>query len=498
MKVESSIQSALPANFVSANEGTEGGLDVGQFLASLRRKAVLILGVAAAVTAAAAVKAFTDTPTYVGQFEVLVQPMSAETSVVSSVPGTLTSEETATNTSQVVVSADLIKILTSPRVLQPAVEKLQKQYPDITYDGIVRNLSISPLGKDSNILQIGYRNPDPQRVQIVLDTISKEYLDYSLQSRQADVQLALKFVEDNLPELEQQVDALQEQLQQLRQRNALIDPASRGQELSDQVNTFTQQQLDAQVELEQVQRLEADLRAQLTRQPNEGAASSALSQNPRYQSLLTQLQTVDAQIADASTIYTEEDRRMQLLREQRQNLLTLLAQEGQQTQREVISQMRVLAARRQALTRTIGGLNANINQLSGVSREYTDIQRDLEIKTANLSQFLAKREALQIDLAQRQVPWELLTPPTEPLPTATSLTNNLVLGAILGLLLGVGIALLLDRLTDVIYTSEELKRITRLPLLGMIPVNEEFNQVNSEAHEAEELEEVGVSASMLR
>jgi capsular exopolysaccharide synthesis family protein len=499
MKVGQPFQSSLPTEFIQSGESSEGGLDLGQFLASLRRKALLILSVAAAVTAAAGIKSFTDTPTYSGEFEVLVQPMSAETAVISSVPGALTNEENSSSSaSRVVVNADLIKILTSSRVLLPVIEQLQKQYPDLTYSTIVRNLAVAPLAKDSNILQIAYSSPDPQQVHLVLDKISKAYLDYSLQSRQADIRRGLQFVEDKLPDLQERVTNLQQRLQELRQQNDLIDPESRGAQLSNQVNTFTQQQLDAQIQLEQIRKVYADLRSQLGGRPNEAAASSALSQNPRYQSLLAQLLEVDSQIAEASTLYLETSPDMQLLREQRQNVLSLLAREGQQTQREVIDQMRSLEAREQALRGTLGSLNANVNQLSEVSREYTNIQRELQITTENLNQFLMKREALQIDVAQREVPWELLTPPTQPIPGTTSLPNNLILGAILGLLLGTGVALLLDKVTDVIYTAEELKRITRLPVLGAIPVNDELGHLIPRTSPTVELQEVGVAGSSAR
>jgi uncharacterized protein involved in exopolysaccharide biosynthesis len=268
MKVGQPFQSSLPTEFIQSGESSEGGLDLGQFLASLRRKALLILSVAAAVTAAAGIKSFTDTPTYSGEFEVLVQPMSAETAVISSVPGALTNEENSSSSaSRVVVNADLIKILTSSRVLLPVIEQLQKQYPDLTYSTIVRNLAVAPLAKDSNILQIAYSSPDPQQVHLVLDKISKAYLDYSLQSRQADIRRGLQFVEDKLPDLQERVTNLQQRLQELRQQNDLIDPESRGAQLSNQVNTFTQQQLDAQIQLEQIRKVYADLRSQLGGRP---------------------------------------------------------------------------------------------------------------------------------------------------------------------------------------------------------------------------------------
>jgi len=499
MKVEQPFQSSLPANFIPQSESSEGGLDLGQLLASLRRKALIIIGVAAAVTAAAGGKAFTDTPTYLGAFEVLVQPMTAETTIISSVPGTLTNEEkSSANASRVVVNTDLIKILTSSRVLLPVVEQIQKQYPDMTYDALVDDLAVAPLGKESNIVQTTYSSPDPQRVRVVLDNVSKAYLTYSLQSRQADIRRGLNFVEDKLPDLQQRVTLLQERLQELRQRNDLIDPESRDAQLSSQVSTFTQQQLDAQIQLEQSRKEYAALRSQLGQQPNEAAAASALNQNPRYQSLLDQLLAIDSQIAEASTLYLETSPDLQLLREQRQNVLSLLGREGQQTQREVIDQMRSLEVRDQALQRTVSTLNSDVNQLSRVSRDYANIQRELQITTENLNQFLSKREALQIDVAQREVPWELLTPPTQPLPTTTSLANNLILGAILGLLLGTGISLLIDKATDVIYSSEELKRITKLPILGTIPASDELDHLTPQISQTVELQEVGVGGSAPR
>jgi succinoglycan biosynthesis transport protein ExoP len=496
MKVEQPFQSSLPTNFIPPSENFEGGLDVSQLVASLRRKALIIIGVAAAVTAAAGGKAFTDTPTYLGEFEVLVQPMTAETTIVSSVPGSLTNEEKSSgNASRGVVNADLIKILTSSRVLLPVVEQIQKQYPDMTYDLLAHDLVVAPLEKESNIIQTTYYSPDPQRVQVVLNNVSKAYLAYSLQSRQSDIRRGLKFVEDKLPDLQQRVTQLQERLQELRQRNDLIDPESRGVQLSSQVNTFTQQQLDAQIQLEQIRKEYAALRSQLGQQPNESAASAALSQNPRYQSLLKQLLDIDSQIADTSTLYLETSPDLKLLRERRQNVLALLGREGQQTQREVIDQMRSLEVRDQALERTIGNLNSGVNQLSKVSRDYANIQRELQITTQNLNQFLSKREALQIDVAQREVPWELLTPPTRPLSKATSLMNNLVLGAILGLLLGTGVALLIDKATDVIYSSEELRRIIKLPILGTIPDSDELDHLIPQINQTVELQEVSVGGS---
>jgi polysaccharide biosynthesis transport protein len=498
MKTDQPLQT-LP--FVNPNlptESDEGGLHVGQIVAALRRRVLLILGITSAITLAAGLKAFSDTPVYDAKFEILVQPDSAESQVISSLDEIGSRPAARQAVTDEGVKADLLQILASPKILEPVVEKLQNESPEVCaqllnpeaeepivdpslseaeitsrcYDAMVSNLTIATVGEQSNIVEVSFRNNDQETVVKVLDLVSEAYLAYSLESRQADIQRGIKFVENKLPDLRDRVSVLQDQLQQLRQRYTLIDPESKGSELASQINAFTQEQLQAQVELEQSRTLSSDLQGQLSQLPTELAASSALSENPRYQTLISQLLTLDGQIAQASTIYLETAPEMEVLLEQRRNILSLLTRESQVAQRQVGGQVRQLEVRDRALQQTLGTLKADVNELAVVSRIYTDIQRELQIATENLNQFLAKREVLEIDSAQREIPWELLTPTTDPVPTSASLPQNLVLGAVLGLLVGIGAALVAERMTDVVYTPEELKRITGFPILASIPNNE--------------------------
>ncbi|MGB3766642.1 MAG: polysaccharide biosynthesis tyrosine autokinase, partial [Phormidesmis sp.] len=202
---------------------------------------------------------------------------------------------------------------------------------------------------------------------------------------------------------------------------------------------------------------------------------------------------LDSQIAEASTLYLDSSPDMQVLKEQRQNLQSLLSAQAAQSEQEIASQIRELEARDQAIQATIGNINTGINDLSGISRQYTDIQRELSVATDNLTQFLTKREALEIDAAQREIPWEVVTPPTKPQPQLSSLTQNLLLGGVLGALLGVGAALLLDKSGGVIYSDEEIRRTTRLPVLGRIP-QQNFSEVSLEQESmAESLQYVGAT-----
>ncbi|MEL6603778.1 MAG: polysaccharide biosynthesis tyrosine autokinase [Cyanobacteria bacterium J06614_10] len=470
---------SAPIASVALPEEEEGGLNFGALLNTLRRKWWLIVGTTIATTALAGAKVLTDTPVYSGQFEILVQEQSTEVEVISDVPDTLTTRSVET------LDGDLLKLLRSPAVLQPVVDGMRDRVPsfcgslspgqstssnyDPCYRQVASRLSVKSAGKDSQIIQAGFQHPDPQIVAIALNQVSQAYLEYSLASKQADIQRGLDFVEQKLPDLRAKVNTWQSRLQSLRLGNNIIDPGSRGSQLAGQVSSFSQNLLEVQSQLRQTREIYDALRQQAGRTVQEQATSSALNQNPRYQSLLNSLLELDSQIAEASTLYLETSPDMEVLLEQRENLLVLLAQQGAQSQREVINQIKELETQEQSIQQTLRELNAGVDELSGISRNFTDIERELQIATNNLNEFLSKREALQIDAAQREVPWEIVSPPTEPVPQAESLPQNLLLGAMLGLVLGTGLALLVDRSAGVIYGDDAIRRSTRLPILARIP-----------------------------
>lgn len=457
---------------VQSDQSDEGGLDLGQVLAAIRRRVLIVGGMTILLATAASLKALKQKPVYQARFEVLVEPATIETQIISSVPGTLSSKQE--NTSQSALDATKLRILTSHKLLSPVIEKLQPQYPDINYDTIVGNLRLSP---NNTILEVGYRSANGKEVRAVLDLVAQSYLDYSLEQRQRDFRQGLEFVEKQLPELQSRVEVLQERLQKFRQRYNLIDPETQSQQLSSQISTLTAQRLETQVKLDEARSIYTNLQKELLLQPNESAAASVLSQSTRYQKLLAQIQEIDLQIANDSTRFSEANPNIQLLREKRQKLLPFLKQEGEQVQKELADRIREMDSRNQALSQAIDRLNRQLELLPMVARQYSDIQRELKIATENLNQFLTKREALRIDSAQREVPWQLLTPVTDPEPSPPTFKKNLILGTLLGFLVGLGAALGLDKLINIVYSSKELKVVTKFPLIGIIPFDKKVKKI---------------------
>lgn len=174
-----------------------------------------------------------------------------------------------------------IAVLQSRGILEPVIKKLQTKYPEIEYDDVIDNLQIQP--KEQNILEVQYTDPDQQLVTDLLNSVKNAYLEYSLAERRNDVEQAIQFVEKQRKPLEQRTQDWQERLRTIRQKNNLVEPDQKAQEVSTHVATLTQQQLENRVMLEQMRTQYQDLQKELLQQPGASASNSLLSDNPRYQ-----------------------------------------------------------------------------------------------------------------------------------------------------------------------------------------------------------------------
>lgn len=457
------------------------------------RRRWMLAGVAIATTVCFWGWTLTRTPIYRGEFQVLVEAI-AEVDP---------SEELLREGSQFRTTFDYdtqTEVLRSPALLRPILETLQETYPDFSYSELAGNLSITRL-RETKVLSVSYRNPDPERIQAVLDAVAEEYLKYSFEQRQTNLQQGVQFVEGQLPELRDRVNSLQQRLERFRQEYSLIDPESRGTELSRLITSIEEQQQSTRTQLSEAESLYLAIQSQLGYSPDQALAASALSESTRYQAILNEVQDVEAQIATESARFLPDTPNVQVLEDRRDSLLPLLEQEadrilGQRLSNQMdgnltsisidlsrqlintANEVQVLQTRQRALADVEQQIKQEFDLVPALARQYTDLQRELSIATDSLNRFLTTRESLELQAAQQSIPWQLISEPTTMnSPIAPNVPRSLMLGAIAGALLGAGAAFVTDKLDTVFHTPDDLKSFARLPMLGVVPFIRQPNQV---------------------
>ena len=458
-------------------QSDDDALDFGNIFSIFRRRALVVLGCTIMGGTLGGVLG-TKNPSYQGEFQLLTKPLTAEGQVVSSLKQSVDVSGGSTAATGPGTSRGLdptkARLLYSLAVLEPVHKQLLTEYPDFKYNQLVKRIDVKAV-PDTEIVVVRYSDSNPNRVTSVLKALSDRYINYSLEERRAETNQGLKFIDDQLPELQRKVRSLQQRLQTFRQENTFFDPESQNREISDQLSNFRKQRLDNSVQLKQANALYSDLQREIDAARAERTAGVALRQSQGYQKLLDQLLVVDGKIAQDGAIYLPDSENMIILRDERARILSLMERESTRAKDEVGSQVRDLVAKELALSSTEQGLSDRMRDLSRVAREYTAIQGELQIATENLNQFLAKKSTLQINIGQQVTPWQAISPPSN--PELTSLQSNALLGTILGLLSGIVAALVIDRAINVFYTSDEVKKASKYPLLGVIPYNRELPQI---------------------
>ena len=483
------------------SEADGDGIDLRQLASIVKHRLRLIGAVTFGVTAAATFLTLNQEPLYEGKFQLLVEPVAEE------------QEDPLSVLQQDFGGLDYdtqIEVLESPRVLNPIVETLNSKYPELEYEELIRPKK-SPLKikqiDETKIIEVSYIDTDPQKIQFILDNLSEAYLRYSLEERRVEVKQGLDFVESQLPEVRDRVDDLQGQVQKFRQKYNLINPEEQAAILAKKQVDFEQRYFDTKAKFKETKSLYALLQKQLGLEPQQALAASYLSESPRYQNLLNELQKVEVGLAQESTRFLPSSPTVQSLEEKKKNLLTLLQQEAggvlgenlsnsvdnapnltspsslrlglNQQYVQTANELEILSIREKALAEAMSQLEDLTEQLPVIARQYTDLKRELTVATESLTRFLTAQEELQLKGAQQALPWQTIAQPlvTED-PVSPNPPRNIALGLVSGLLLGLGAALLAERLDPVFHSSEELKESINLPVLGMIPIQKDLKPLD--------------------
>ncbi|MEH2455815.1 GumC family protein [Nostoc sp.] len=468
---------------VSWAEEQEEEWSFQEFISILRRRSLLMTSVTIALMTLVVINLVVNEkpPEYEGSFQLLVEPVNDDPKVVDVVKDLNSQKSSLDYESQ-------IQVLKSPELMKSTLKQLQAYYPEINYYSLVESLKINRL-QETKIIEVRYQSSNPKQTQVVLERIADNYLDYSQLRRQTKLRQGLQFVEKQLPFIQNRVDQIQKELQLFRQKYNFNDPESQVSQIALQTVEFSRQKQVIDLQLAQV-------RANFAILQGKNGATTILNNAPLYQQLIAQIRLFDLQIATESTRLQEENPSIQTLKEKRASLLPLLRQESERLLSvefaEVATQFQSLEVQSQELAKIEQKFAQRRSQLPILIRQYTELQRKLQIATESLNRFLSTHENLQIEISQSDIGWQLLQRPTT-LDIAVdpfSTQRNFILGFVASILAAIGIVLLVEKLDNTYHTVDELKKKLKQPLLGNIPFqkqvqtnkNRTFNQKTSLAN----------------
>ncbi|MEA5580447.1 polysaccharide biosynthesis tyrosine autokinase [Nodularia harveyana UHCC-0300] len=438
-------------------------------------------------------------PTYKSSMQLLVEPNYQGRPEAEGVDSQFIEPDIQIDT------ATQLNLMQSSGLIQQAIDKLKSEYPDITVKEIKTSLVLNQLRNPEDnvatkIFQVDYTAEDPQKTQSVLAAIRQVYVEYNKQQQDTRLQKGLQVIREQLSKASEEVNASETNLQRFRRNQNLIDPESQAKALEDSLNTIEQERRTTRSEYQEAVARQKSLQEQLKRSPQNALVASRLSQSTRYQGLLNEIQKTELALAQERLRFTDETPTVQKLREQLESQKKLLQQEvsrtlgiesngafpseaplleqGQfgeidlnlasqlvETQTTIVA----LSARDQTLAEKENQLRVEIKRFPPLLAYYNRIMPQLEFSRERLEELLRAEQKLRQELAKGGFNWEVVEEPQLGIYLGPNLKQNLLLGAVVGLMLGGIVAFIREASDDAVHTTAELEKQVSLPLLGTTP-----------------------------
>ncbi|MBA3921005.1 MAG: GumC family protein, partial [Nostocaceae cyanobacterium] len=467
-------------------------LDFQKYWLILRRRSVPALAIFGVVVTVATLFALSLKHTYRAEGSLLIK-----TNRVSSLTGL--GEDIGRLESLAVVNSPLdtqAKIVASVPVIQETINVLnlkdQKNKP-LKVNDLLKKLKIEGA-KGTDVLQISYKDTDPQLAAKVVNTIIAIYTKINIQSNRAEAVSARKFIFEQLPATEASVRLAESALRKFREDNHVIVLQEEATAAVKSISKFEDEITEAQAQLVDVTAQGEKLKKQGKINSSQIVTFAALSETPGTQTILTQLQEAQSQLVVARTRFQAGHPTVINLQEKIVALNRLLQQRIQEVvgnnQQVSLGNLQIGKQRQELITDLVRlenqrlGLEKRITTLSNNRSAYKErsqvlprleqnqreLERKLKAAQTTYERLLTKLQDIYVAENQNVGNARLISTAVIP-DRPDGPQRKLIVGAggVAGILLGITTAFVLDLSDRSVKTLKEARVLFQHTLLGVIP-----------------------------
>lgn len=378
-----------------------------------------------------------------------------------------------------------LKILSSDSVAWAVINKL-KLYNDEPYSNVFGKNgyqgSFTPAEKqaligmfhgamhvvlvpESNMAQIHFLNQNPYVAQKVVGAVVDAYQDWTLQMHVSTMAHISDWLATQMQTLRDRASQAQQALVQYQQQHNLINVGQGGQTLVD-ANLATLNSQLAQARADSIVR-EARYKMALTRNPD---LLVSVAPNP----VLTSLREQEANLMlEKAQLQSQFGPKYPKLEEVNQQLVQLRSD----ISREINSLTQRFKTEYDASLQTENLLQDRLNTIEQKAYQQNQSATQFAILRQKAMTASSLYNALQLRLQEAGITAglnsntiEVVDPAPLPLfPVSPQRHRNLLYGLLGGLIVGLGLALILDVLDDTLRTTEEAESFSHLPALSVVP-----------------------------
>lgn len=435
-------------------------IEVPDIINSLYRNKSLAFIITISSFFLSSIYAFTKTPTWEGQFKIVIaKEKSGDLSNLAAnlnLPSFINIPNSPTRK-----KATEIEILKSPSVLMPIFDKLKKikkasgknidnkRFSKWLKDSVSINLS-----KGTSVLNISYQDTDKDLIIPILNDISDTYQNYSLSEKKESLKSGIEFSNKKIKELKKK------SLQNLKKSEEYasfynLNPYNfqrKGFDKSFENTNLAFGDLSTEIIRKDANRIINDSKITLKQLNNLDSSDRSFLYISKFvpelglSKISKDIQVINSKLALARSKLTDNSMEVKSLLIQQENLNELFYKYAQNY------------------------LVANINRYELIEKSserplevllnYSELLRNARGTASKLAQLEQEKFFLELEISKESKPWTLITNPTlKGDPISPNKIKIIFAGTIVGLFFSIFGSLFIDKRKDIIYKIDTVKNL---------------------------------------
>jgi capsular exopolysaccharide synthesis family protein len=337
----------------------------------------------------------------------------------------------------------------------------QKRPPELA--GFLGSLSVKRV-PNSRLMDVSFESTDPLLAAKIVNVHIATYIEQNFRSRYDATTRATTWLTDQLEELKIKVQKAEDARIAYERQNQIWT-------IDDKQNITTQRLSDVNRQLTDAQseRMKKESLYQFAKSGNLDAVPQVQS-NTGLVDLLKKRTDASSQYNDALSQYGPNFPKVQRLQAQLKDLDDSIEKEKQKILAVLESDYREVQQRETLLTQALDVQKAEANQMAEKLVEYNILKREAEANKTLYDGLMTKFKETAISQSLRSSNIRVVDPAMIPsTPARPAKTRNVTLAFIVGLVGGIGLALLREYLDNTVKTPDDVETLARLPSLAVVP-----------------------------
>ena len=329
-------------------------------------------------------------------------------------------------------------------------------------DYLLKQLVIAP-SKESNVIQLSMKWPDPKTSAALANALARAYIETNIDLKVDSAKQYASLFDEQAARLRADLEAKQKKLSDYQNTTGIIATDEKLDSENARLAELTTQLVQVQTQRQQSQSRQ--------RQASGDAESlPEVLQSPVIANLKAELARAEARRRDIGQTlgknypdYKDVEAEIAGLRDRiGQEAARIAASLGNTAQGDVRRENDI-KAELEAQKQRILDLRHQRDQVMDLQNDVTTAQHNLDAVTTRLAQSSLESQARQTNIA-------MLAPALEPLqPSSPRFLLNMLLALVVGIVVGIGAALLSEMSDRRVRQSDEMVPLLGVPLIGRIP-----------------------------